>query len=262
MRIGINCGHTKEGIGSGAVGLLSESYETRNIGYKVMEYLKQQGHQITDCTIDQATSTGAYLARSVAMANSTDLDWFISIHLNAGGGQGVEVYTYAGRQYQDAVEVCRNLEELGFRNRGVKSGSGFYVIRKTNTKAMLIEVCFVDTQSDADLYRKLGIDSIAQAIANAIDSSIKGTVESPAPTQSIVPNKQETKGYIKVTSNTLNIRSSASWSSSAVCGSVRKNEVFTVVNKIVPSGSTTPLYELKSGVFVTSHPNYVTYYEK
>ena len=33
---------------------------------------------------------------------------------------------------------------------------------------MLIEVCFVDTESDADLYNKVGADRIAEAISDAI----------------------------------------------------------------------------------------------
>ena len=33
---------------------------------------------------------------------------------------------------------------------------------------MLIEVCFVDTKSDADLYNEVGADRIAEAISDAI----------------------------------------------------------------------------------------------
>lgn len=60
------------------------------------------------------------------------------------------------------------MARLGFINRGIKNGSNLYVIRRTNARAMLIEVCFVDTRSDADLYRRVGTDAIANAIANAI----------------------------------------------------------------------------------------------
>ena len=41
MKIGINCGHTVSGQpGCGAVGFINESDETRKVGYKLMEYLK------------------------------------------------------------------------------------------------------------------------------------------------------------------------------------------------------------------------------
>ena len=163
MKIGINCGHTITGAGTGAVGYINESKENRNVGYKVMEKLKALGHEVVDCTINKASSNSAYLAQAVELANNTTLDVFVSIHFNAGGGRGVEVYTYEGKQYPDAVEVCKQIEKLGF-----KAGSGLYVIRKTKAKSMLIEVCFVDTQSDVDLYNKVGVDAIAQAIVNGV----------------------------------------------------------------------------------------------
>ena len=180
MKIGINCGHTKTGYGTGAVGYINESNETRRVGNVVMDKLKALGHTVVNCTIDKASSTNAYLSRAVELANNTTLDVFVSIHFNAGGGKGVEVYTYEGRQYDDAVAVCKNIEKLGFKNRGVKAGSGLYVIRKTKAKSMLIEVCFVDTKSDVDLYNKVGVAAVAQAIVDGIlVNAPKSTVEAP-----------------------------------------------------------------------------------
>lgn len=171
MVIGINCGHTISGPGSGAVGLISESEHTRYVGHALASKLRSAGATVVDCTIDQAATQAAYLAQSVELANQQDLDWFVSIHFNASAahtGHGVEVYTYEGRQYQDALDVCSSLEALGFRNRGVKSGTGLYVIKKTKAKAMLIEVCFCDNQRDVDTYNRVGVDAVAQAICNAL----------------------------------------------------------------------------------------------
>lgn len=167
MKIGINCGHTKSGAGSGAVGFINESVETRNVGYELMTLLRNSGHTVVDCTIDKATSQNAYLSKAVDLANRQDLDYFISIHFNAGKGKGVEVYTYNGKQFTDSLEVCQNISSLGFINRGVKAGNGLYVIRKTKAKAMLIEVCFVDSE-DANIYKKLGYKEFAKAIYKAI----------------------------------------------------------------------------------------------
>lgn len=167
MKIGINCGHTKSGAGSGAVGFINESIETRNVGYELMTLLRNGGHTVVDCTIDKAVSQNAYLSQAVNLANRQDLDYFISIHFNAGKGKGVEVYTYDGRQFTDALEVCQNISSLGFNNRGVKSGTGLYVVRKTKAKAMLIETCFVDSE-DANLYKQLGCKKFAEAIYKAI----------------------------------------------------------------------------------------------
>ena len=172
MVIGINCGHTKNGAGSGAVGIINESEHARLVGHALMDLLRSAGVSVVDCTIDEANSQGEYLAAAVALANRQDLDLFISIHFNASAshdGRGVEVYTYKGRQYQDALDVCVNLAGLGFADRGVKSGSGLYVIRKTKAKSMLIEVCFCDNQKDIDIYNAAGgADGIADAIFKAL----------------------------------------------------------------------------------------------
>ncbi|MDE6973824.1 MAG: N-acetylmuramoyl-L-alanine amidase [Lachnospiraceae bacterium] len=180
MVVGINCGHTASGPGYGAVGIVKESEHNRLVGQALMDLLRSSGVTVIDCTIDQANTQGEYLAATVALANRQDLDWFISIHFNASSthtGHGVEVYTYEGRQYQDAIDVCTNLEELGFTNRGVKAGTGLYVIRKTKAKSMLIECCFCDNQQDIDIYQAAGG---AEAIAKAIYKAIYNPVVLPA----------------------------------------------------------------------------------
>lgn len=172
MTIGINCGHTASGAGSGAVGIIKESEHTRLVGQALMNLLRAAGITVIDCTIDQANTQQEYLAAAVALANRQDLDWFISIHFNASKsheGNGVEVYTYKGRQYQDAIDVCANLAELGFKNRGVKAGTDLYVIQKTKAKSMLIECCFCDNQQDVDIYKSAGG---AEGIAEAINAAL------------------------------------------------------------------------------------------
>ena len=171
MKIGVNDGHTLSGAGTGAVGIIKEGEHTRLVGEEVRRLLKEKGIAVFNCTVDYAETTNESLSLVVQQANREDLDWFISIHFNAGGGKGVEVYTYEGRQYQDAIDVCNNIAALGFNNRGVKAGTGLYVIRKTIAKSMLIEVCFVDTE-DANKYLEVGYKAIAKAIVDALDNHI------------------------------------------------------------------------------------------
>ena len=171
MKIGVNDGHTLSGAGTGAVGVIKEGEHTRLVGEEVRRLLKEKGIAVFNCTVDYAETTNESLSLVVQQANREDLEWFISIHFNAGGGQGVEVYTYEGRQYQDAIDVCNNIAALGFNNRGVKAGTGLYVIRKTIAKSMLIEVCFVDTE-DANKYLEVGYKAIAKAIVDALDNHI------------------------------------------------------------------------------------------
>lgn len=207
MKIGVNCGHTLSGAGSGAVGILNESTETRNVGNALINLLKSNGHEVVNCTIDKASSQNTYLAQAVEMANRQDLDYFISFHFNAsnGKGHGVEVYTYEGRQFEDALEVCKNISNLGFANRGVKNGTGLYVVKKTKAKSMLIECCFVDNVEDVETYRRVGPNAIAEAVYKAItDTNVETVQPQPAPTPQPAPEPQPTDDWVRRLQEELN----------------------------------------------------------
>ena len=168
MRIGINCGHTVSGqVGCGAVDYIDESVEARNVGYALEDLLKKAGHTVYDCTNDYAPTVSSNLKQIVDMANSQSLDLFVSIHFNSGGGQGTEVWTYGGKKFDEAANTCKAISELGFKNRGIKDGSKLYVVHHSDAKAMLVEVCFVDTD-DAEKYKKIGAAEFAKAIFKGI----------------------------------------------------------------------------------------------
>ena len=54
MVIGINCGHTLEGSGMGAVGVIRESEHTRLVGNILMKMLTDAGVSVVNCTVDRA----------------------------------------------------------------------------------------------------------------------------------------------------------------------------------------------------------------
>lgn len=162
MRIVINAGHTKQGVGTGASKYLNESRETRKIAYELMKLLANTEHIVIPAIYDVSSNN---LKEAVNLSNNKAADLFLSIHLNAGGGQGVEVYTWQGEKIKQAVNICNNIAKLGFKNRGVKNGSGLYVIKHTKATALLVECCFVDSKTDAARYNA---EAIAKAIYNAI----------------------------------------------------------------------------------------------
>lgn len=172
MRIGINCGHTVSGeVGCGAVDYIDESVEAREVGYALENLLKGAGHKVYDCTNDHADSVGKNLSNIVNMANAQPLDLFVSIHFNSGGGQGTEVWTYNGKSFEEATNTCKAISALGFKDRGIKDGSKLYVVHHSNAKAMLVEVCFVDTD-DAKKYTEIGANKFAEAIYKGITGQI------------------------------------------------------------------------------------------
>ena len=63
MVIGINCGHTVDGPGMGAVGIIRESEHTRLVGDSLMKMLTDAGASVVNCTVDRATSQEAYLEK-------------------------------------------------------------------------------------------------------------------------------------------------------------------------------------------------------
>lgn len=158
----INAGHTKSGKGTGAKGLLNESIETRKIAYELMKLLTSTKHTIIPAVYDVSNNN---LKDAVNASNSKNADLFISIHLNAGGGNGSEVYTWKGNKVKQATSILTNLEKIGFKNRGIKDGSHLYVIKNTKAKSILIECCFVDSEKDKKLYNA---EKIAKAIFQAI----------------------------------------------------------------------------------------------
>lgn len=162
MKIVINAGHTKLGKGTGASKLLNESKETRKIAYELMKLLADTKHEVVPAVFDKSENN---LKEAVDISNNEKADLFISIHLNAGGGEGVECFTWKGQKKPQAVKICENIAKLGFKNRGVKNGSHLYVIKNTKATAILVECCFVDNTKDQ---KKYDASKIAKAIYNAI----------------------------------------------------------------------------------------------
>lgn len=151
---------------TGAEGYLNEQNCALDIANKVVSKLQALGHIAFNVRPSSASSvTESLQKRCDASANA---DYLVSIHLNAGGGKGSEVFAMSTAGKTLASKVLTSLVALGFVNRGVKDGSNLYVIRHSNPVAILIEVCFVDTQSDANLYNSLGSDKIASAIVQGL----------------------------------------------------------------------------------------------
>lgn len=162
----ISVGHTASGqIGSGAVGLLNESNCTREIAPLVVKKLQSLGHTVVKLQIDSGTSSD-YVQRT-AQANAQGGDYFVEIHLNAGGGTGCEVFTTRGSKAADlAKKVSASIaSNLGVTNRGYKTTSGLYVLNNTYMPAMLVECCFVDNQID---YKAYNAEIIAAGIVEGL----------------------------------------------------------------------------------------------
>lgn len=187
MKINLDMGHTLTGGDTGAEGCGRREQDcTREIGYKVKAKLESLGHSVNVCSVDSASTLNESLAARVNNANSYGGDIYVSIHLNAGGGHGTEVYTHGGKEIKEARDVLNNICSLGYSNRGIKE-EDLYVINHTKMTAMLIECCFIDSQDDMNKYN-------AEDIANAI---VKGLVGegSNATVDNIQNNNSRSSGF-------------------------------------------------------------------
>lgn len=171
----VHAGHCPQGQGaSGAVGFLKESIEDRKVKNRVISALKRAGHTVYDCTDDTNCTVNQNLQRIVAKCNAHSVNLDVSIHLNAGGGTGVEVWCYDEKTAKIAAAICANVSAaLGIKNRGVKYSRKLYVLRKTKSPALLIECSFVDNKTD---YKHWNAYKCGDAIASGITGKkIQGT---------------------------------------------------------------------------------------
>lgn len=185
MKINVHAGHNPAGkVACGAVGLINESTENRRVKDEVINLLRELGHTVYDCTVDNGTGQKDVLNKIVAKCNAHMVDLDVSIHFNSGsrdkGGNGrttgVEVYVFSasGSAAEYAKRVCKEVANLGFRNRGVKESKTLRVLNGTKSPAMLIECCFVDDKDDVELYN---YRDMAAAIVYGITS--QRVIETP-----------------------------------------------------------------------------------
>lgn len=173
-KYGVHGGHNPKGkTASGAVGLVDESTENRNVKNATINKLKELKHTVIDCTIDNAVSVSDCVNKQVRKSNAQTLDLTTAIHFNSGANNkngdgkttGVEVFICSEKCRTQAQKICDNLASLGFKNRGVKKTTKLGFLNGTIAPALLVEVCFVDDKDDIDLYKRLGVGKIGDAIA-------------------------------------------------------------------------------------------------
>lgn len=165
MKYGIDIGHNCPPVDTGAVGIRKEDELNKEVGDKVMEKLKALKHEVVYCTPSYASSLGNSLYRRINKANEEKVDFYVSIHFNAGGGRGTEVFAISKAGKEVAKRVVDAIATLGYVNRGVKDGSWLYVLKNTKMPAILVEGGFVDSKEDME---KFNADNIANAIIKGL----------------------------------------------------------------------------------------------
>jgi N-acetylmuramoyl-L-alanine amidase len=166
MNVIISSGHGK--FIRGASGYLDEVDQARRVVATVAEYLKAAGVGCLTFNDDVSTSQSENLDRIVAFHNSHQRDLDVSVHFNAYNTtdkpMGCECLYLTQKELAQSVadRICR---ASGLINRGAKKRDDLFFLNKTDAAAILIEVCFVDSLTDADVYQK-HFERICMAICN------------------------------------------------------------------------------------------------
>ena len=159
-------GHDRGGIPGQR---LSEKAYALDLAKRLQRQLQGAGYR---AVMTRTRDVFVPLGTRVAIANRYRNAIFVSIHFNSAqrvGARGFETFFYGSSSYRLAAQIQRNLlRTTRTENRGVKR-RGFYVLRKTRIRAVLVECGFLTNPIDGRLVRQSSYrEKLAKAIADGI----------------------------------------------------------------------------------------------
>ena len=171
MRIVVDAGHTP--TSPGASGYLDELNCDRGIRDHLIPALQARGHTVYESTAPDYMAYPDEVNYRVNYTNQLDnIDLFVSLHLNAGGGTGTEVLYFEGDNtgYEYADWISYNVARVfGLPNRGAKANNWVGVICNTYPHAVLIEFLFVDSWADKIAWDNSTWEDIINAVCDGIE---------------------------------------------------------------------------------------------
>lgn len=178
MRVFLNPGHDPE-YDSGAVNQgmgLRECDVARDVGALVAAYLEKAGCEVrmlqSDNLNGESVCSDRQNANVCGEANDWPADIFVSLHCNAANAiaRGTEICVYRIGGEAERLAGCilhQIINAVGTKNRGTKERPDLCVLRRTDMPAVLVEMAFIDNDSDARILRDRQ-DDLARAIARGI----------------------------------------------------------------------------------------------
>lgn len=193
-KVFVGVGHG--GKDPGAVGYIVEKNGALVIATACKDYLQANGVEVKMSRyIDENES----LNEKIDECNAYNPDLAIDVHLNAGNGDGAEVFysINGGTGKVMAQNVLNAICELGQQSRGIKtkvnsSGKDYFgFIRVTNCPAIISEAYFVDNAEDVQIGDTVEEQKImGQAIAKGILKTL-GINSDNKPVQENKPTSNE-----------------------------------------------------------------------
>ena len=166
-RIVMSSGHSTKC--QGAVGILNEVKEATRVVDRTAELLRKRGVDCKTFHDTSSTSQNENLHKITDYHNAQKRDLDVSVHFNANvettSPMGTECLWVTQETLAD--HVANTIATCGFKNRGAKYRSDLWFLNQTMMPSILIEVCFVDSSADADLYLS-DFAAVCEAIANVL----------------------------------------------------------------------------------------------
>lgn len=154
----------------------AEKNDVLNLALAVGNILENNG---IDVLYTRTTDVYQSPNEKANIANRSDTSYFISLHRNSSPNpntySGVQTLVYAdsGIPALFSQNINAELEKVGFANLGTSVRPNLAVLRGTDMPAALVEVGFINTEQDNQLF-DLKFPEIAQAIANGILQTVQG----------------------------------------------------------------------------------------
>lgn len=161
-------GHDRGGIPGQRI---AEKDMTLDVAQRLRNVLSASGYRVV---MTRDSDVFVPLPTRVAIANSNSNAIFVCIHFNAtgrAGAGGIETYFYS-RNSLPLASAIHNLVAGGApsSNRGVRR-RGYYVLRKTNIPAVLVECGFLTNPTEAAYAQSA---SYRQKLAEEIAAGVRG----------------------------------------------------------------------------------------
>jgi len=159
--------------------ICDEVDEARKVTDALAAALRGRGVAVTTFHDNVSTTQDENLRRITDFHNSQDRELDISVHFNAyerkQGPMGTEVLYYSDEHL--AAELSAAIADVGLIDRGAKQRTDLYVLANTEEKAVLLEICFCDSDTDVEIYRDR-FDDIIDNLAFIL-SGVDGDEERP-----------------------------------------------------------------------------------
>lgn len=196
------------GVGHGGSdpGAVFGKFKEKDLALEIAKYcdayLKKYG---VETKMSRRNDSAVWLEQRIAQANAFGADLAVDVHINAGKGDGAEVYhtLYGGTGKKLATNILKEMKKIGQNSRGEKvkdlnkdGKDDFGFIRLIDCPSVLCECAFIDSKDVEIIDTKAERKKMGEAIAKGILKTLGIKTTKPKVYSGEMP-KLSAKGYLE-----------------------------------------------------------------